>query len=574
MKTIYTLLLITTHVIAQVPINTAGKSLDKNRIKANINTVNNKFWTPYSSGGASYEAPKGTSRHSQFANSMWIGGFDHQGKLHVSANTYMQMGTDFAGGPLDTANITALSLTNTAAYNKLWKVDCNDINNFVTAFNNGSVTANTYTIPDGILNYPAKGIGKFQKNLHPFMDVNGDGLYDPYHHGDYPIIRGQQQILSIYNDVLNGHTETQSRSMGIEIHEKSYAYYDAAVPDSMQAINFTTFYHYTIYNRSDTAYTNVYISDWSDVDLGYYLDDYIGTDTLNNFTYCYNGTNNDITAMGIYGYGTKPPVVSHALLKTNCLTDGIDNDGDLLTDEADEQFNMNRSTYYNNNIGSFPPATTNPQGSATHYYNYMSGYWKNGTPFTYGGNAYNGTVTTHFVYPGDPSAGTGWTEATANNVAGDRRVITSSGPFSFPAKSKIEWGFAVVFSQDTSQAVNTITQFNTRVKRDVRNVRLYDQQHQGPLCTPAITTGLMQNRSPGIDISVYPNPVKDKAEVTLARTFERAELSLYDISGRLIMKEEIKDTNKATLDLSDLAPGTYLLEVTDGASRVSTKLVK
>src|SRR5690606_24902111 len=100
--------------------------------------------------------------------------------------------------------------------------------------------------------------------------------------------------------------------------------------------------------------------------LGYYADDYIGTDTLNNFTYCYNGDNNDqnygsiISGGIIKGYGTKPPVISNVWIDTDCSNDGIDNDLDGTIDEPDEHFELNASSYYNNNIGAFPPATTNP----------------------------------------------------------------------------------------------------------------------------------------------------------------------------------------------------------------------
>jgi hypothetical protein len=571
-----TLLLCLTATIAaaqtQPPTHMIPYVLDKNHVKATIFTVNNKFWSLYSSSTAAYEVPKGRGTHAQFCNSIWIGGLDAGNQLRMTANTYRQSGTDYWPGPLDTTNIGAYTPSNTSVYNKLWKADCNDINAFATAYNSGSVAANTYTIPPGILNYPAKGIAKFQKNLEPFYDSNGDGLYNPQLHGDYPLIRGHQQILGIFNDQLFPHGETMAPAMGLEIHERSYAFSDPNLPDSMQAVNYSTFYHYTIYNRSSTSYHNVFISDWSDVDLGYFLDDYIGTDTVNAFTYCYNGHDTDITAWGVKGYGTKPPVVSHALLFTNCSNDGIDNNHNQTVDEPGEHFLMDRSTYYFNNIGSIPPAMTNP-ATAQHYYNLMSGYWKDGTAFTQGGNGYGGSTPAKYVYTGDPSQNTGWTETSAGNSPGDRRVIMSSGPFSLPAGAKIEWGFAVVFSQDTSQHVNTISQFNSRVKRDVRNVRLYHDSHLAAQCTPAVLVGLPELSAAGQNLRLYPSPATGKVTILLEREITGAGIAVYDISGREIMNTGANGM-KTELDVSALPAGVYAVVVGNSQERAKVKFVK
>jgi hypothetical protein len=483
---------------------------------------------------------------------------------------------DFWPDPLDTTTIAASNSTNTAVYNKLWKVDCDDINAFVTAYNGGSVTAGSYTVPADILAYPAKGIANFQKNLEPFVDANNNGLYDPQSEGDYPIIKGQQQILSIFNDNYSVHGEThQAPAMGLEIHERSYAYFQPTINDSMEAINYSTFYHYTIFNRSDTNYNHVLISDWSDVDLGYYLDDYIGTDTVNKFAYCYNGKNFDTTALGVIGYGNKPPVVSHAIIKTDCSHDGIDNNADGTIDEAGETFILNRTSFYNNTVAMFPAPTTNPN-NALDYYDFMNDVWKDASPFTFGGTAYGGATPTHFVYPGDPQTNSGWTEGTAGNPYGDRRVFITSGPFNLPAHSKIEWGYAIVFSQDTSQAVNTITQFHKRVQRDVRNAIYYDQSHQAPYCVPQITriTSIETIKAPTLNTMIYPNPTNDRITIDLAENVKSATVNLMDLTGRKLIEQHITDGYRANMDVSPLNPGIYFIEVTSGGRKAVEKIVK
>ena len=93
----------------QITPNTVAKYLDKNYVKARINTDNDKFWNIYGNNMASYEVPKGKGASAMFCNSIWIGGLDPGGQLHIAANTYKQNGRDFWPGPLDTTNISVRS---------------------------------------------------------------------------------------------------------------------------------------------------------------------------------------------------------------------------------------------------------------------------------------------------------------------------------------------------------------------------------------------------------------------------------------------------------------------------------
>jgi hypothetical protein len=49
---------------------------------------------------ARYEVPRGSGKHAFFTHSMWMGGFDAGNQLHMSANTYRQIGEDFYSGPV------------------------------------------------------------------------------------------------------------------------------------------------------------------------------------------------------------------------------------------------------------------------------------------------------------------------------------------------------------------------------------------------------------------------------------------------------------------------------------------
>ena len=115
--------------------------------------------------------------------------------------------------------------------------------------------------------------------------------------------------------------------------------------------------------------------------------------------------------------------------------------GDGVIDN--ERFGMRRFLYYVNTGGGGNESQTDPIAGLD-YYNYLRGFWKDGTPFHYGGTGHissagaNPLVTCDFMFPGDTDPlgwGTGgvpqpsWTEESAGNQPYDRRFVQSAGPF-------------------------------------------------------------------------------------------------------------------------------------------------
>ncbi|HFC00228.1 MAG TPA: T9SS type A sorting domain-containing protein [Phaeodactylibacter sp.] len=68
------------------------------------------------------------------------------------------------------------------------------------------------------------------------------------------------------------------------------------------------------------------------------------------------------------------------------------------------------------------PATADP-ASPAEYYNYMTGNWRDGTPFSYGGDGYGGNQTTSFLYPDNPNDPNGWSMVSANVPNEDIRCM-------------------------------------------------------------------------------------------------------------------------------------------------------
>ena len=417
----------------------AKTDLDINNVRTTIMTGGDMWWNLST---AKYEIPKDGGAHSIFAGALWIGGLDAGGQLKVAGMTYRQTGNDFWPGPLDTTTVS-IDGTTCAAFDKHWKITRKQVEDF------GLYLAGTppagYSVPLVIQNWPGNGDASLGQGhyLAPFVDADGDGFYS-WTSGDYPAyditgslgctkfqLFGDQCLWWVFNDKGNIHSETGAAAIGLEIHAQAFAF------STNDEINNMSFYQYKIINRSTVSMTNTYFGQWTDADLGSYDDDYVGCDVARGLGYTFNGDANDgASALPTVGtYGANPPAVGLDFFEGPLADagDAIDNDHDGTTDEIGEQIIMSKFVYYNNDFS----VLGNPE-NATHFYNYLSGFWKDGSPFTYGGNAYGGTTLCDYMFPGDTDpTGVGtqnvpqaiWSEELEGNTPFDRRMMQSAGPF-------------------------------------------------------------------------------------------------------------------------------------------------
>ena len=66
---------------------------------------------------------------------------------------------------------------------------------------------------------------------------------------------------------------------------------------------------------------------------------------------------------------------------------------------------------------------------------------------------------------------------------------------------------------------------------------------------------------------LYPNPVKEILTVDLNKAHDLNQnllVSIYNAKGNLVLNERKRNLDKITVDVSDLAPGTYVLSIKDG----------
>lgn len=419
----------------------SSAELAVNNVRTIVFAGSDMWWDLFGTQNAWYYVPKVEDRSkgasSNFAGNVWFGGLDAGNQLKLAAQTYRQSqsgGVSFWAGPLTTGDATVSSDV-CLKYDKIFKMTRAEVDNFVLG---------DKVVSDNIKNWPGNGDITLNQDLSlaPFVDVNGDGYYRPEVNGDYPAydvyntglkdnlgvckarLFGDETLWWVYNDAGNNHGNG-GKQIGMEVRAQAFAF------KTTDEINNMTFYNYQIINRSSFALFDTYMTVWTDADLGYYGDDYIGCDVQRGLGYIYNGDAFDESIAGTPGYGASVPALGCDFFQGPInTTNGIDDDGDTFVDEQGEQMGMTKFLYFNNSFPGIPIQTTDP-GNATQYYQYMTGYWRDGTPFTCGGNGYGGTIPTSFVYPADtytngPCGATPWSETTSPS---DRRFMQSSGPF-------------------------------------------------------------------------------------------------------------------------------------------------
>jgi hypothetical protein len=470
--------------------------LETNNVRAMVHTAGN-LWQVPNQNFSQYEVPKNSGIMALFTSALWLGGTDVNGQLKLAALRYRE-GQDYWTGPLSVG--TAITdYENCAKFDKHFITKQDEIKTYdswyQTGINdqlNGTNKQNqlfpNYKIPDIIKNWPAHGDVSLGQDFYlaPFYDRNEDGIYN-WEQGDYPwydfkkdktckvdrkvSLYGDENFWWVMNDKGNIHTETGADPIGMEIRAQAFAF---ATNDE---VNNMTFYNYELINRGTQTLQDTYFGSFVDGALGDPFDDYVGCDVNRGLAYLYNGDSYDGDNVGFKGYGYTPPAVGVDFFEGPFQdNDGIDNAFGINDNEAlngigygdgvvdNERFGMRRFLYYINTGSSANINQTDPT-KATDYYNYLRGFWKDGTPFYYGGSGHisdqgaDPSVPCDFMFPGDTDPlgwGTNgiaqavWTEETAGNEPYDRRFLQSAGPFVLKPGAVNNITVGVVWARSTS----------------------------------------------------------------------------------------------------------------------------
>lgn len=451
-------------------------------------------------------------------------------------------------------------------YSRGYYVNRNMIDEHITMITNGNPS---YVIPFGIREWPAHGntaIGQAE-NLAPFEDQNSNGVYEP-ELGDYPSIYGTQCVLNMY------HGNPLFCEPGLEYHQYIYTL-DC---DTSETLNSTVFVTNRIFARSGD-FTEAYMAQFSDGDLGNALDDYHGTNVELGMTYFYNGDLNDEPSNGQLGFNDTLPALGYQILKgIKIANDGQDNDGTsgfsvnaygLSDGTTDNEFStLESSLQYIPDTSFTTPAL---------FYNILQGIYPDGAP-----NSVNG-VDIRFDYFGesDPNfyASGGIDHGNMNYEfipPGDRAIWASSGQFNLDPSNVIEITSAYITAIDTNMAANSLQQplnrlfsLGTILKDMYGNNAAGCELSFNPYVSD-LTLSLGESEILP-EFSIYPNPTKGELHVRTDASGP-CNWQLIDMQGKVLKIGELN--SQTIISLADLSSGLYLFSIQTASHTLSKRVVK
>ncbi len=505
-------------------------SLQYNNIDAQFTTAGLLFGNvSVSNPVAGYEFPSGSGMNEIFTSGLYFGGTDTSGQTRLSVSTFYADKELFPGPYSSTGDYLSAGydMYNSPAY---WFVSQTTINDHLQTYNLPG-----YTPSPEIAQWPANGdqsIGIAQ-DLAPYIDVNNDGYYNPYD-GDFPDIRGDRAVYIIMNDDAKAHTEVGTEALGIEVHVMLYQY---ATNDYL---NDQTFMNVRVFNRGDMPYQDFVASVFMDFDIGYYADDYCGSDSQRSMIFGYNGDANDENNAGILGYGATPACAGFRSLTTPAASAG-----------------------YFTNGAVYPYADPS---NTVEYWNLMNGTWADGSQWVYGGLGYVGspgatTTPTSFLFDGNPNAPSEWSEYTNANIPGDRRALLNMPSEVFNPGDMLCYDYAVISDMQSDYLSNVN---NMMAKSDLVK-SFFDAQN---FACNQVTAGV--HLPEANDFALYPNPASGKVVVQLPSANE-VRLQVTNFAGQTVY-DATHASQLIGLELDEPA-GVYFVSVSDGSGRVVKKLV-
>lgn len=401
------------------------RRIDINQINMWVTNYGSFAWD-LATGNSGLVYPRGTDRTAVFASGLWLGarvGLPPGNERTVVAEYSQEYGPGtMVGGTFDDPNRPEYRVYKVVR----WTGDPSD----TTRVNRSAEDLAADPLADPLVHHSwseyiagAKPYGA-PTRMWDLPDPNNPGMTVQV---EGPDVLGDQMLWSVYNDAdASRHTNDAGGStpLGIEVQQSTFGF------NRQGALGLTVFVRFQFINKGANQLDSMFVSLWSDPDLGGFTDDLVGCDTTLSLGYVYNANNADQI------YGASPPAVGYDFFlgPTNAL-------GDTLP-----------LTSFNKYINGTDPSSTDET------YNYMRGLMPDGSPVVDPDGQ-----TTVFFHAGDPVQGTGWLDS---NPA-DRRFMMTAGPFSMaPGDTQVVVGAILIGQGNDRLSSISALKFNDTFAQD------------------------------------------------------------------------------------------------------------
>lgn len=330
-----------------------------------------------------------------------------------------------------------------------------------------------------------------------FYDGDNDGIYNPVdknnngiwdYDEDRPNLIGDFTAWFVYNDgVPKEERRMYSEPLGVEIQQTIWAY------SSINKLSNSIFTRYKITFKGSPNFPDlikldsVVFSFVNDFDLGNYLDDLAGTDTLLKSMNCYNQLDDR-------DFGNNPPAIFSQLLQGPQVSipgvTFIDNNGNKIFDTGDTPLTSARS-FINPMDIKIIPGSMNLELSSTnarfaneaitdwtpytvwYFLNALSpsGEIRNPCTFTYGqvvGGVNCNQVNHKFIFSGDPISNRGWINTTPFDVV----TFLNTGQFTLEKDKPVD----IIVAYSIGRGVNSLNSIEV-ARENAKNALLFNKKN-------------------------------------------------------------------------------------------------
>jgi len=319
----------------------------------------------------------------------------------------------------------------------------------------------------------------------PYLDANGNGVYDPDPDGngtydvgeDVPGVPGAHQTIWFVTNATNSARSTSfygSPPMDVEMQVSVWGYASVGPLGNM------IFKKYKLINKGLDDIANTYVGVWCDPDVGNAGDDFVGCDTLLSAGFAYNAFAYD------NNYEETPPCSGHDFFQ-----------GPIIPGEATDTALVNGMKipgFKNRGMDAFfffvnehdtPYSDPDLDDYATgtlYFYNLMQGRIGATGQFFPIPESIGGGVT-NYPLAGDPVTGEGYIDGILKEAA-DRRYGMTSGPFTLAHGDTQEVVVAQIVGGGTS-GVNNLQAVSLFKTYDAVAQDAYNSNFELPSAPPA-----------------------------------------------------------------------------------------
>jgi hypothetical protein len=353
----------------------------------------------------------------------------------------------------------------------------------------------------------------------PFDDRDGNGVRDP---GEEPGFLDADMVVWMVATDLSSPALFACQPVGLETQITWWGY-----RGHRHALGNSIFVRYLMIFRGTEAMNpearldSLYITKYSEVDLGNSGDDLMGCDTTLGLGFIYNGNSQDseLLKFGI----TIPHTLGYSLLRARTFPQG-----GLPQD-------LHMSSFFVKSTGvSFSDPPGGEEGGKR-MYRWMRGYLPDPstTPLRTWGVDTEGHPR-FFVHSGDPVTGQGDLDGLGTEYStapGNRRFLMNVGPFSLDIGDSVEIVYAITGALGGDRIRNIdylrwLTKYLREAYPDLTSLRQYESEEpQPPVDLPA-SVAIWHN---------YPNPFNAGTSIRFQLPdVMPVRLTVYDVLGREI----------------------------------------